>query len=164
MKVIWKNIIGFPNYSVSNFGYIKSHGNFIDGRKRNTHIMRPNKAGSVVLRKNRKNHSRKIGQLILRAFVGRPPRGKQLARHLDDNITNNILSNLAWGNHQDNYNDGVRNGRNGHNTPGARLRGNALRGKPRPDWVKRKISATKHKFPEQQYYGETRNPTTGRWI
>lgn len=52
-----------------------------------------------------------LAALILRAFVGSPGEGQYLARHLDDDRSNNKLPNLAWGNDADNRIDAIRNGR-----------------------------------------------------
>ena len=52
---------------------------------------------------------RKIGQLILRAFVG-PPLDRQECRHLDGNEINDSLSNLAWGTPLENHADKRRHG------------------------------------------------------
>ena len=153
----WKPVVGFPKYYVSNLGRIKTTTSF-------DKIMSPSKTGNIVLRKNRESHSFKIAQLILRAFVGPPGPNQWLARHLDDDRSNNKLNNLAWGNQKDNYQDGINNGTQGHGSPGAIKRGLALKGKPRPESVKRKISETKNLFPERQYFDNPKHPRTGRFI
>ncbi len=153
----WKPVKGFVEYYVSNLGRIKTI------KTKPPRIMSPSHSGNIVLRKNRTSFNFKIAQLILRMFIGTPPRNKYLARHLDDNPQNNKLTNLAWGDHQDNYNDGVKNERHGPNTKGAKLRGKKLKGIPRPDWVKKKISRTKQRFPERQNYGRQHGPD-GRFI
>ncbi len=51
-----------------------------------------------------------VHRLILEAFVGPCPPGQE-CRHLDGNPSNNRLSNLAWGTHDENRSDQVRHGR-----------------------------------------------------
>lgn len=57
--------------------------------------------------------SRAVHQLVLEAFVGPRPPGA-LTRHLDDDSTNNHVSNLAWGTEAENTRDLVRNGNHNH--------------------------------------------------
>jgi hypothetical protein len=147
----WKPVNGFPGYAVSNFGQIEST---LCGAPR---VLRPNKANNLVLRRSGESCTIKVAQLVLLAFVGPPPPNKRLARHLDDDRTNNRLSNLAWGSHQDNYNDGVRNGRHGSGTPGAQLRGKKLKGRTRSNETRAAISRTKQLNPHRQRYGDLRD-------
>lgn len=46
-----------------------------------------------------------VHQVICMAFHGSPPFDGAIVRHLDDDPTNNVASNLAWGSHQDNMDD-----------------------------------------------------------
>lgn len=114
-----------------------------DVRTKKARVLRSTST-NVVLRKHGKNHWFKRGYLILITFIGPPPSGKRLVRHLDDDTSRTELSNLAWGDHQDNYDDAVRNKRHGAGSLGAKKRGDALRGRPRPQSVRDKISATKN--------------------
>jgi hypothetical protein len=52
-----------------------------------------------------------VHQLVARAFLGLRPEG-QVTRHLDDDVMNNSISNLAYGTKSENREDAVRNGRN----------------------------------------------------
>lgn len=149
-KERWLPVEDFPGYEVSNLGMIRSLKRGIGGPT----ILRPNKGGSVTLRRDGKNVSMKVHRLVLLTFHGPAPEGKPLCRHLDDDTSNCRLSNLAWGDYKDNYEDGVRNGSHGPGTPGAKIRSNALRGKARPESVKRKISATKRQFRDRQFFGQ----------
>lgn len=103
----WRPIPGFPaHYQVSNLGGIKWLP-YIDARgwHRKGGIVKLNKHQRVELNGKEKS----LAALILLAFVGPPPEGKHLARHLDDNRLNNKLSNLAWGDDLDNTRDAIRN-------------------------------------------------------
>ncbi len=161
---VWKSVIGFEQYSVSNFGRIRS-----ESRKRvcgfvyPAIIMSPNKSNNICLRKNKKSHWFKLPQLIMRAFVGPPEEGKKLVRHLDDNTENNNLYNLAWGSHKDNSQDAIRNGIQGRGSPAAIANSLKHKGRNRPEWVREKISRTKRANPERQFYNNKRDPKTGRF-
>lgn len=56
---------------------------------------------------------RKVHVLMLETFA-RPGSDGEEGRHLDDIKTNNVLSNLSWGTHADNYRDRVANGGGNH--------------------------------------------------
>lgn len=155
----WKKIPKFPTYYISDTGLIRVTGSYSDGRRKTPRLLKV-KIGNVCLRKDGRNWWFKIAQLVLRAFIGPPPKGKYLARHLDDNPLNNSLNNLAWGDHKDNTADAIRNGRQG---TGTIVSANRSRGKPRPLAVRLKISATKRRFPERQHYAREHGPD-GRFI
>lgn len=114
-------------YEVSNLGRVRTLP-YIDGRgfNRPLRILKYSDAQISLMGK-----CYPVAALILRAFIGLPPEGKYLARHLDDDRNNNNLNNLAWGNDQDNHNDAVRNGRSFVSL------GNL--GKPHTEETKRKI-------------------------
>lgn len=84
-----------------------------------------------------------IAELVLEAFVGPRTRRKPIARHLDDNPTNNVLSNLAWGTSRDNRLDSARNGIQSAGSPWAKKVSAKLKGRPRPPDVVARIVATR---------------------
>lgn len=53
----------------------------------------------------------KVHRLVALFFLGLPPAGKELVRHLDGDPGNNNVSNLAWGDVNENWQDRVRHGR-----------------------------------------------------
>lgn len=53
----------------------------------------------------------RVNRVVCEAFHGPPPFTGAMARHLDDDKSNNSQSNLAWGSGSDNAKDAVRNGR-----------------------------------------------------
>lgn len=63
--------------------------------------------GYWSIQADRKAH--RVHRLVLLAFVGQPPQGKPLGLHKDDNKDNNHISNLYYGDHQDNTNDKLLN-------------------------------------------------------
>jgi hypothetical protein len=100
----WKAVPGFPYYEVSTIGRVRriSSGRILTVTK-NT--------GQVCLGLGEANKRLTISpaNLMLRAFKRAPKKG-EIARHLDDDRNNNKLSNLAWGTHDDNMKDAIRNG------------------------------------------------------
>lgn len=52
---------------------------------------------------------RKVGAIVLRAFVGPPPEGHE-CRHMDGNPLNDSLDNLSWGTPLENHADKRRHG------------------------------------------------------
>jgi hypothetical protein len=64
--------------------------------------------GSVIDRSGRR-HNIFLHRMILEAFVGPCPEGMECL-HLDNNKTNNAISNLRWGSHQQNMDDASRDG------------------------------------------------------
>jgi hypothetical protein len=115
----WRKIpiAGLPDrYEVSNLGRVRTL-DFIDarGHKQRGRIMAQWDA-QIWLMQDGRNRWFAVASLVLHAFIGPPPAGKYLARHLDDDRSHNQLSNLAWGDDMDNHLDAVRNGAdfNGH--------------------------------------------------
>jgi hypothetical protein len=90
----WKDIRDFPRYEVSNIGrirrlkrnkmynYLKCH------TSKNGYIQ-------VCLRKNNKKTTKNVHRLVLEAFVGPCPEGKQ-CDHIDRDRGNNNVTNLRW--------------------------------------------------------------------
>ena len=93
MEEIWKQIISYPDYFISNLGNVKSlkHGK-IKYLKKGI-----NGAGYflVVLHKKGKRKSFNVHQLVAMAFLSHTPNGsKVVVDHKDANKQNNLLSNL----------------------------------------------------------------------
>jgi hypothetical protein len=113
MKQEWRKIPGVPiQYEVSNIGQIRVVP-YVDRRgwRRSGKVLSP-KDAQIFLTIDGKRKWFALAALVLRAFVGPPINGGYLARHLDDDRSNNNLKNLAWGTDQDNHNDAVKNGAN----------------------------------------------------
>lgn len=112
----WRPIPRFEGYEASDRGRVRSWRAPGRGECRRVHpLIRkliPNvRTGylDVMLSVGGELRLRKVAQLVLEAFVGLRPTGYE-TRHLDGNITNNRLENLAWGTRQDQFNDQVRHG------------------------------------------------------
>jgi len=119
---IWKAIPGFETkYEVSNYGNIRSLDRSVEvlsksgknhkrvykgkllspGRKKDGHL-------TVVLKKG--SASYQVHQLVMTAFVGPTPHGKEIL-HADGNPANNKLENLRYGTRSENILDVFRIGK-----------------------------------------------------
>jgi hypothetical protein len=74
-------------------------------------VLRKNGYLYVTLCQDGRRCPQGIHVLVLKTFVGECPEGME-CRHLDDNPSNNRLSNLCWGTKKENAGDRIRNGHN----------------------------------------------------
>jgi hypothetical protein len=97
MEEQFKNITGFENYSISNFGNV---ANVKTGR-----ILKPGLDNHGYLKVDlyikRKGHTKKIHRLIAEAFIPNP-NNKPCVDHIDNNILNNNINNLRWATYSEN--------------------------------------------------------------
>lgn len=139
-------MVGFEgSYEVSNLGRVRSldrvkeckHWDHYNGRiikemrRFRGQVLRPGPQSpsghlSVAIGKG---NSRLVHALVLEAFVGPCPDGRECC-HADDNPSNNRLDNLRWGTRSDNLLDAVRNGKKpvGERSPRAKLRTHDVQG------------------------------------
>jgi hypothetical protein len=91
MEEIFKTIEGFKNYSVSNLGNVAN--------QKTGKILSPgiNTQGYkyVVLSLNGKRYTKKVHRLVAKAFIENPC-NKPIIDHIDNNRTNNNVSNLRF--------------------------------------------------------------------
>jgi hypothetical protein len=139
---IWKAIPGFPAYDVSNRGRVRSYWRFVkigynlgsrsvidqSPQKILKHGFDKDGYPKVTLREDRKPHSHRVHQLVLRAFVGPCPEGL-VSMHLDGTRDNNFLSNLCYGTQSENHKDKFKHGYNlyGMNGPSRKLTDSQVR-------------------------------------
>jgi len=106
----WLPVVGYEGlYRVSDQGRVYS---FQPWRGQVGRILEP-RCGRylrVNLAKDKSYQTRRVHILVLEAFVGPRPPGKD-GLHWDDDRTNNWLTNLRWGTPSDNTLDSVRNNR-----------------------------------------------------
>lgn len=114
MKLRWLPIYGWPEYEVSNRGDVRRA---MPGKgARVGKILRPGNLPPfghryVVLSARGRQRTRLVSRLMLRAFVGPPPKGKNDAAHRDGDATNDLLSNVRWTSRAGNEGDKVLHGR-----------------------------------------------------
>lgn len=115
----WRPVPGFGGlYEVSSHGRVRSKDRVVN--RKNGTAKWPGRI--LKIQKGSKGHyhvglhfkgSSKVAfihRLVAEAFIPNPE-GLPLVRHLDDVKENNHVRNLAWGTHEDNAQDAIRNGR-----------------------------------------------------
>lgn len=101
----WRKIPWFDGYLVSDQGRVVN--------SRTKRLLKPQPAGAgghvrVSLRRGGETFRRSVHQLVLLAFVGPCPKGKE-GLHYDDDPLRNDLENLRWGTRSENRQDRERN-------------------------------------------------------
>lgn len=105
MNEIWSNIVGFENfYEVSNLGRVrgknrirKSKGTSLSFVMGKILTQKTDKDGykEVALCKDGKMYSRRVHRLVASAFIPNP-NNYPIINHIDENPSNNCVSNLEW--------------------------------------------------------------------
>lgn len=126
---MWKNIPSYPGYEVSDNGEVRSwhprNGKGSYKTTKNPTVLTPNRfVDSNYLRvalkcpKEGKHMTKRVHHLVLEAFIGPKPNGF-VVMHLNDDTTDNRLSNLKYATNQENSDDMVSKGRSakGSNHP-----------------------------------------------
>ena len=114
-KEIWKDIVGYEGlYAVSNKGRVKSLGND-KSRREKILILHKDKTGylQVHLCRNGKPKWYTVHRLVLMTFAPCDNMKSLQVNHIDEDKTNNHLSNLEWCTCKENCNRGTRNDRVG---------------------------------------------------
>lgn len=116
----WRPIPGWPGYSVSNLGRVRSEARVIVRRNRGgerparirERILAPRPSHqrlSVHLSAGGRKQSRFIHHLVLEAFVGPCPEGMETC-HNNGDPSDNRLENLRWDTHRSNIHDRALHG------------------------------------------------------
>jgi len=111
---MFRSVIGFPNYEVSNYGRVRSWYKW--NGKPVPRISKPQLIGiktnvylGTSLSKNGKAFTKKTHILVLEAFVGPRPKGYQACHNDGDNL-NPHIDNLRWGTVKSNMDDQIKHG------------------------------------------------------
>lgn len=109
MKEVWKDIEGYEGlYQVSDLGRVK--------RVKTNRVLKGSEDSwgylKVNLSKNNIKSQQIIHRLVAQAFIPNPDNKSQV-NHIDENKTNNMVSNLEWMTAKENSNHGTRNERAG---------------------------------------------------
>ena len=120
MKESYLPIEGFPDYLITSHGRVFSlkHGKMRELKQR---IDRDGYM-QVGLRKNGKFYSKTVHRLVAQAFIPKPD-NKPEVNHIDEDKTNNHVSNLEWMSHKENLNHGSRNERASKTNSDGRFKG-----------------------------------------
>lgn len=118
MQEVWKPVPGYEgHYKISNYGRVKSVPRYCKRgggglRKVPAKVLQGDMSTgrlTVPLSKNGVVRAFKVQHLVLLAFVGPRPDGKECC-HKDGHRTNNRADNLYWGTPQQNEADKLRHG------------------------------------------------------
>lgn len=115
MAEIWKDIKGFDNYRVSNYGRVQSCTKIIDYLNsiiiyKDIVILNPWDDGRgykrVSLFKNKKRVDKKVHRIVAETFLPNP-NNYPIINHKDENPSNNHVDNLEWCTYKYNSNYGT---------------------------------------------------------
>lgn len=113
-STVWRQVPGFPGYEVSDAGRVRSMLKAGFGPAPTTpRVLRPHGDLDgylrVHLRRDGRTFSRKLGCLVLEAFIGPRP-DRHDACHNDGNRQNDALQNLRWDTRAGNLADTLQHG------------------------------------------------------
>lgn len=110
MIEVFKNIVDFPGYQISNTGKVRSNKK---GRVKLLSSKRSSyteKYPKVTLYKDGIGHTVNVHVLVAQAFVPNDdPNNKTIVNHIDEDKSNNVYTNLEWCTYSHNNNHGTRN-------------------------------------------------------
>jgi hypothetical protein len=110
---IWKPVVGWPKYQVSDLGNVKGHsGKILTPRVHSSGYLR------IAARDDGRAKDLYIHRMVLEAFAGLAPEGHE-ADHINKARADNRLSNLRWITAQ--QNKANRTFLRGERSPNARL-------------------------------------------
>jgi hypothetical protein len=107
---VWRPMVDCDEkYWVSNLGRVAK----INHKSKSVRVMRASISSDgyvhVCTTVRGVRREREVHREVLKAFVGPPPEGRGVGRHLNDVSEDNRLENLAWGSPKENGGDASRN-------------------------------------------------------
>lgn len=128
-KQVWKPVPFKPfdkKYIVSNLGKVKPIKKSKYSHMRGAYLRYGiGSRGYAFVTLYHESQSRQclVHRMVALAFIGSPPKGKNVVCHLDDNKLNNVADNLVWGDNYDNMRHMVEHRRSlaGSKNPIAKL-------------------------------------------
>ena len=112
MEEQWKPIPDFPDYEVSDQGWVRSYKSTSGKRLQYPHIMKPSKAHRYLVLSLSKDGKRTycyVHHLVAQAFLGPCPNGMECC-HINDDSMNNQVGNLYYATSHQNHLDALQNG------------------------------------------------------
>lgn len=88
---IWKRVIEFPNYEVSNKGRVRNPKIW----KLMTGVQEKTGYVSIAFSKDKHQTKRRLGRVVAETFI-RSPKAEEQVNHKDANKANNCADNLEW--------------------------------------------------------------------
>ena len=106
---IWKDIIGYDQYQVSNYGRVKTTANKATRKERILKpLIHPKGYFRVALWKDNKSKFFFIHRLVAKYFISNPE-NKPTINHIDGDKSNNHIDNLEWTTYRENMNHAIEN-------------------------------------------------------
>lgn len=134
MIEVWRAIVGYPSYEVSNLGRVRSLKHsppMILKLSKKVEKRRPSKPTylRIGLKNSAGQKNKRVHRLVLEAFVGPAPSEKHIGAHIDGNSMNNWLENLKWSTQKENEADKALHGTKifGTKAPNAKLNSSKVR-------------------------------------
>jgi hypothetical protein len=126
LNEVWREVTireteGFPvrvGYEISSLGKLRFNGRIQRGS-----LSRDGYTRYHISSPDRVSRRRRAHRMVAIAFIGPPPFTGASARHLDGNVGNNAVTNIAWGTRVENEQDKRRHGRllSGEKVPTAKV-------------------------------------------
>jgi len=94
----WLPVAGHPMYEVSNLGRVRSNSRAFRNKKNNIMKLTPNQKGYLKIQlmdSSERGKRYSVHALVLTTFL-RPKKHGEECDHIDNNKTNNCISNLQW--------------------------------------------------------------------